>query len=135
MGYRQLAILNHLDSATRLDPLQLERHLAGIGLAQDAIGPPGFGRVGRGRVRIRLPAVADHRQDRTVRSTMRSALGLGTTHVAVLFAARLESQKRPDLFAEAILPTVGGQLIDEFVRASVLPDDRVHHGLSRAAIP
>src|SRR5262249_10115750 len=39
------------------------------------------------------------------------------------------------LLPEAVLATVGGQLVDELVRAGVLPDDRIHHRLAGVAVP
>src|SRR5439155_17611361 len=44
-------------------------------------------------------------------------------------------ERQAGLLAEAVLPPVARELVDEAVRARVLPDDRVHDGLAGVAVP
>ena len=54
---------------------------------------------------------------------------------ADLRAREVGRQRQADLLAEAILAAVGRQLVDELVRAGVLPHERVVDGLARVAVP
>ena len=54
---------------------------------------------------------------------------------AHLRAREVRRQRQADPLAEAILAAVGRQLVDELVRAGVLPHERVVDGLARVAVP
>jgi len=56
-------------------------------------------------------------------------------HPARLGTREVRRKRQAGLTAEAVLAPVARELVDEAIRARVLPHDRVHHRLARVAIP